>query len=134
MSCFVYTNLLSESISKFVPRISLELLQRSGVQLSESLASLGIMEAQFRVLLKPLGYHRNIVSEGLRGVINSTLIMPMEFFFRFSSLNELHQNRKKCCRWKMIEIIGSYRRRKQLPQSLLYKFTRYENVIPERAF
>ena len=54
----------------------LEQLQRSGVQLSESLAVLGIIGAQLRARLKPIEHHSSMVSRRLRGNINSTRIMP----------------------------------------------------------
>ena len=51
----------------------LEKLQRSGVQLSERLASLGIMGAQLRVPLKHPVHHSTIILRGLRNWQHSFL-------------------------------------------------------------
>ena len=45
----------------------LEKIQRSALQVSETLTSLGIMGAQFRTRLRPVEHRRNFVSSGLGG-------------------------------------------------------------------
>ena len=72
----------------------LEKQQRSDVQLSEGLASLGIMGAPLRALLKPLGPSQNYRKRGLRGALNESPIMPTDAslpdsrceFFQYSSI------------------------------------------------
>ena len=47
----------------------LQILQRSGVQLFESLASLWIIGAWWRAVLKPLKHYSNLVSRCFRGAL-----------------------------------------------------------------
>ena len=54
----------------------LEQLQGTGVQLSERLASLGIMGDQFRSALKPLEYQNTMEPRVLMDALNWDPIMP----------------------------------------------------------
>ena len=55
-----------------------EKLQRSGVQLFERLAPLGIVDDQLRGSLKPIQYHGVMVLRGLRGALDWSPIMPRD--------------------------------------------------------
>ena len=48
------------------------------IQMSEKLASLGIMEAQLRAPLKPIQDHSNMVPWGLRVALNWLFMMPRD--------------------------------------------------------
>ena len=56
----------------------LENQQRLDVNLSERLASFGIMGIQIMATLKPSIHHITIVLRGLRGVLNWAVIMPKD--------------------------------------------------------
>ena len=56
----------------------LENLQRSGVQLSERIAPLGIIEAQLRAVLKPLEHQCIYVTEGLKEALNCAPIVTRD--------------------------------------------------------
>jgi len=103
-ACLINTTLWLLFDDKSTP----EKQQRSDAQLSERLASLGIIGAQLRVPLKPSVHHNTIVLRGLRGAFNWAQLC--EFFRPFEEMRRspgyrIIYSTENSCRKRFFQLV-----------------------------